>query len=72
MVFAPNSSPPSAPPAGRTHAIRTSEDAPGPVPAPAGGAAEHDPTATHWLSQALAVWLGTTSSTKPSNSAGDH
>lgn len=71
MVLAPPSPPLSAPAAGRPHALGASDEATGAAPAPAGGSSEQDAT-THWLSQALAVWLGDTSTTKPSNSAGDH
>ncbi|MFN3915752.1 MAG: hypothetical protein ACK4K3_12685 [Aquabacterium sp.] len=70
MVLAPPSSAPSAPCAGWPQARCSSNEAPGATPAPAGGAAEQDAT-THWLSQALAVWLGDTTTSKPSNSAGD-
>jgi len=33
---------------------------------------EEPDTTTHWLSQALAVWLGDTTASKPSTPAGDH
>lgn len=71
MVLAPPSLPLSAPAAGRPQARRASNEAPEAAPAPAGGSSEPD-TTTHWLSQALAVWMGDTTASKPSTPAGDH